>query len=56
MQAPRAVSPTARRYGISRSLLLTWRRSFGTRTSNTERPQPTFVPAMVMPNKPPCRG
>ncbi|WP_143130693.1 transposase, partial [Bradyrhizobium arachidis] len=48
LQAPRAVSSTARRYGISRSLLLTWRRSFGTRTSNTEQPQPAFVPAMVM--------
>ena len=28
MQAPRAISSTARRYGISRSLLLNWRRSF----------------------------
>lgn len=46
LQAPRAVSSTARRYGISRSLLLTWRRSFGTRTN--ERPQPAFVPATVM--------
>src|SRR3979411_1681374 len=27
MQAPRAISSTARRYGISRSLLLNWRRS-----------------------------
>lgn len=51
LQAPRAVSSTARRYGISRSLLLTWRRSFGTRTSNSE-PQPAFVPAMVMPDQP----
>ncbi|MFK4536175.1 transposase [Bradyrhizobium ottawaense] len=49
LQAPRAVSSTARRYGISRSLLLTWRRSFGTRTS--EQPQPAFVPAMVMPDQ-----
>jgi len=30
MQTPRAVSSTARRYGISRSLLLNWRRSFCT--------------------------
>ncbi|WP_084674964.1 transposase, partial [Bradyrhizobium sp. WSM2793] len=51
LQAPRAVSSTARRYGISRSLLLTWRRSFGTQTN--ERPQPAFVPAMVMPDQPP---
>ena len=39
-------------YGISRSLLLTWRRSFGTRTSNAEQPEPAFVPAMVMPDQP----
>jgi transposase len=28
METPRAVSSAARRYGISRSLLLNWRRSF----------------------------
>ena len=28
-QAPRAISSTARRHGISRSLPMTWRRSFG---------------------------
>ena len=50
LQTPRAVSSTARRYGISRSLLLTWRRSFGARAS--EQPQPAFVPAMVMPDQP----
>ena len=54
LQAPRAVSSTARRYGISRSLLLTWRRSFGTRTSDNEQPQPAFMPAMVMPDQPPA--
>ena len=55
LQTPRAVSSTARRYGISRSLLLTWRRSFGTRASTTELPQPAFVPAMVTPDPPPAR-
>ena len=30
METPRAISSTARRYGISRSLLLNWRRSFCT--------------------------
>lgn len=50
LQAPRAVSLTARRYGISRSLLLTWRRSFGTRSS--DQPQPAFAPAMVIPDQP----
>lgn len=49
LQSPRAVSSTERRYGISRSLLLTWRRSFGTRPSENEQPQPSFVPAMVTP-------
>ncbi|MEZ2148269.1 transposase [Bradyrhizobium sp. DN5] len=49
LQTPRSVSSTARRYGISRSLLLTWRRSFGTRPSDNEDPQPAFVPAMVTP-------
>jgi transposase len=28
MQTPRAISSTARRHGISRSLLMTWRRAF----------------------------
>jgi transposase len=49
LAAPRAISSTARRHGISRSLLVTWRRSF--------RPEPTcsgaqqqsgFVPVMVV--------
>ncbi|MGZ8410994.1 MAG: IS66-like element accessory protein TnpA [Hyphomicrobium sp.] len=48
LQTPRAISSTARRHGISRSLLVTWRRSF--------RPEPTcggaqqtgFVPVMVV--------
>jgi len=48
LQAPRQVAATARRYGISRSLLLRWRKSF--------RPEPNhaaertgFVPARVVP-------
>ncbi|MDA9393133.1 transposase [Bradyrhizobium sp. CCBAU 45394] len=56
LQAPRAVSSTARRYGISRSLLLTWRRSFGARASGDEEPRPGFVPAMVMPDPPPVQS
>jgi transposase len=55
LQTPRAVSSTARRYGISRSLLLTWRRSFGTRPNDDEQLQPAFVPAMVTPDPPPAR-
>jgi transposase len=34
METPRAISSTARRYGISRSLLLNWRRSFCTYPDN----------------------
>lgn len=49
MQAPRAISSTARRHGISRSLLLIWRRSFGAgRAGEAEQPKPAFVPAMVV--------
>ncbi|WP_247513515.1 transposase [Bradyrhizobium sp. 157] len=50
LPAPRAVSSTARRYGISRSLLLTWQRSFGPRASCDDELRAGFVPAMVMPD------
>jgi len=46
LQAPRQVAATARRYGVSRSLLLRWRRSF--RPEPRDAPQPGFVPAMVV--------
>ena len=36
-QAPRAISSTARRHGISRSLLMTWRRSFGPEPIRSEQ-------------------
>jgi transposase len=39
LQAPRQVAATARRYGVSRSLLLRWRRLF--------RPEPKDAPAQV---------
>jgi transposase len=55
LQTPRAVSSTARRYGISRSLLLTWRRLFGAKASDIEQPRPAFVPAMVAPDPLPAR-
>jgi len=47
MQTPRAISSTARRYGISRALLLNWRRSFfgaGWRCGA----EVCFVPAMMV--------
>jgi transposase len=46
LQAPRAISSTARRHGISRSLLMTWRRSFS--PESNEARQAGFVPAMVV--------
>ena len=46
LQAPRQVSATARRYGLSRSLLLQWRRSFRAEQSAAEH-QIGFVPAVV---------
>jgi transposase len=55
LRAPRLVSATARRYGISRSLLLAWRRAL-----RTERPAAGsaagFVPAMIVPEALPQRA
>jgi len=44
--APRLVSSTARRHGISRSLLVLWRRAFAAADAGDE---PGFVPAIVRP-------
>ena len=38
---------TARRHGISRSLLMTWRRSFRPEPTNTEAQQAGFAPVVV---------
>ena len=48
LQAPRAISSTARRHGISRSLLVTWRRSFEAGAVDVGLPKPAFVPAMLV--------
>jgi transposase len=48
LQAPRQVSATARRYGISRSLLLQWRRLFRAERKGAAERQIGFVPAMVV--------
>src|ERR1700681_3221765 len=48
LQTTRAISSTARRHGISRSLLMTWRRSFRPEPIRTEAQQAGFVPAMVV--------
>jgi len=47
LQAPRQVAATARRYGVSRSLLLRWRRSFRPEPKDAAH-QTGFVPAMVI--------
>ena len=50
LEAPRQVAATARRYGISRSLLLRWRRSFRPEPKDATKQQMGFVPARVMPD------
>jgi transposase len=52
LQATRAVSSTARRYGISRSLLLKWRRSFSPEPNGPRAQQAGFVPAVVVAAEP----
>ncbi len=42
-EAPRAISSTARRHGISRSLLMTWRRSFGPEPISPQSEQSGFA-------------
>src|ERR1700680_4141319 len=48
LQTTRAISSTARRHGISRSLLMTWRRSFSPEPTGTEAQKAGFAPAMVV--------
>jgi transposase len=47
LSAPRLGLVTARRYGIARSLLATWRRQFGVQATGASR----FVPAVVVPER-----
>src|SRR5215813_6164151 len=49
LAGPRLVSSTARRYGISPSLLFTWRRSFRAEPIAEGASEPAFVPALVIP-------
>src|SRR3982074_3658727 len=48
LQTPRAISSTARRHGISLSLLVMWRRPFRLDPTGPEAQQAGFVPAMVV--------
>ncbi len=52
LEGPRLVSPTARRYGISRSLLMAWRRALKVARTDPE-PIAAFVPAIVKPEPSP---
>jgi transposase len=57
LQAPRQVSATARRYGVSRSLLLKWRKSFRAEQHDAAGHQIGFVPATVIAEpEPPIPG
>jgi transposase len=49
-QGPRQVAATARRYGLSRSLLLRWRRSFQPEPKDSTGTQFGFVPAKLVPD------
>ena len=51
LEAPRLVSPTARRHGISRSLLMAWRRALKVERATPDRAAaaPAFVPAVLVP-------
>jgi len=53
LRAPRQVAATARRHGISRSLLINWRRSFRPERHDPEGQQIGFVSAMVVPETAP---
>ena len=50
LRAPRQVAATARRYGISRSLLLRWRQLFRPEPQDGTGQQMSFVPARVVPD------
>jgi transposase len=53
---PRLVSATARRYGISRQLLLSWRKVLVSHDpAGEDSIGPTFVPAIVEPSTPPTK-
>lgn len=50
LQAPRQVAATARRYGVSRSLLLRWRRLFRPEPHDASAQQVGFVAARMVPD------
>ena len=50
LRVPRAISSTARRYGISRSLLMQWHKLFCPAAESVEAGRTGFVPATVVPD------
>jgi transposase len=50
LRVPRAISSTARRYGISRSLLMQWHKLFCPAPDGAEVELTGFVPATVTPD------
>jgi transposase len=52
LRGVRQVSSTARRHGISRSLLTTWRRQFRVQPHPDGEAGTEFVPAVVLPERP----
>jgi transposase len=50
LQTPRQISATARRYGISRSLLIRWRRAFRAERNDGVEQHQGFVPAKGIPS------
>ena len=52
LQTPRAISSTARLYGISRSLLMQWHKLFCPAANGVEAQRTGFVPATVVPDPP----
>ena len=52
LEAPRLVSSTARRHGITRSQLMAWRRALKVKRVAPE-PAPAFVPAVLVPEPTP---
>jgi transposase len=49
LSGPRLASSTARRHGISTSLLFSWRRAYRSETLTGTGGDPGFVPAVVVP-------
>ena len=52
LRGPRLVSSTARRHGITRSLLTAWRRQFRVQPHTAAEADPGFVPVVVVPEMP----